>query len=74
MLLTDQFLGSIFSKAPTYEKYLTTGNEEQQQRWHHVHDAVSLNAKQTLQDWLDEVERIQLMLRLSTRLRQKYGD
>ena len=190
MLLTDQFLGSIFSKALTYEKYLTTGNEEQQQRWHHVHDAVSLNAKQkellqsfvrgmnililsgiwcgdcveqcpllvhiaratpminlrfldrdaipelrdnliinngnrvpvvlflaedfalcgwygdrsltryralaqrqlgpacstglfvpdddelkqTLQDWLDEVERIQLMLRLSTRLRQKYGD
>lgn len=28
----------------------------------------------TLQDWLDEVERIQLMLRLSARLRQKYND
>ena len=28
----------------------------------------------TLQDWLDEVERIQLMLRLSSRLRQRYGD
>jgi thiol-disulfide isomerase/thioredoxin len=28
----------------------------------------------TLQDWLDEVERVQLMLRLSGRLRQKYGD
>ncbi len=28
----------------------------------------------TLQDWLDEVERIHLMLRLSGRLRQKYGD
>jgi thiol-disulfide isomerase/thioredoxin len=28
----------------------------------------------TLQDWLDEVERIQLMLRLSARLRQKHGD
>jgi len=28
----------------------------------------------TLQDWLDEVERIQLMLRLSTRLRKKYDD
>lgn len=28
----------------------------------------------TLQDWLDEFERIQLMLRLSTRLRQKHGD
>ena len=25
-------------------------------------------------DWLDEVERIQLMLRLSPRLRQKHGD
>jgi thiol-disulfide isomerase/thioredoxin len=28
----------------------------------------------TLQDWLDEVERVQWMLRLSARLRQKYGD
>jgi thiol-disulfide isomerase/thioredoxin len=28
----------------------------------------------TLQDWLDEVERVQLMLRLSARLRQKYND
>ena len=28
----------------------------------------------TLQDWLNEVERIQLLLRLSPRLRQKYGD
>jgi hypothetical protein len=26
------------------------------------------------QDWLDEFERIQLMLRLSSRLRQKHGD
>jgi hypothetical protein len=29
---------------------------------------------ETLQDWLDEFERIQLMLRLSPRLRQKHGD
>jgi thiol-disulfide isomerase/thioredoxin len=28
----------------------------------------------TLADWLVEIERIQLMLRLSPRLRQKYGD
>lgn len=28
----------------------------------------------TLQDWLNEFERVQLMLRLSGRLRQKYGD
>jgi thiol-disulfide isomerase/thioredoxin len=28
----------------------------------------------TLSDWLDEIERIQLMLRLSSRLRQKHGD
>lgn len=28
----------------------------------------------TMQDWLDEFERIQLMLRLSSRLRQKHGD
>jgi hypothetical protein len=28
----------------------------------------------TLADWLEEVERIQLMLRLSSRLRQKHGD
>jgi thiol-disulfide isomerase/thioredoxin len=28
----------------------------------------------TLQDWLDEVERVQLLLRLSARLRQKHGD
>ena len=27
-----------------------------------------------LQDWLDEFERIQLMLRLSPRLRQRHGD
>lgn len=31
-----------------------------------------LNA--TLQDWLDEFERVHLLLRLSGRLRQKYGD
>ena len=28
----------------------------------------------TLQGWLDEFERVQLMLRLSARLRQKHGD
>jgi thiol-disulfide isomerase/thioredoxin len=28
----------------------------------------------TLQDWLDEVERVQWMLRLSARLRQRHGD
>jgi hypothetical protein len=28
----------------------------------------------TLQDWLNEFERVQLMLRLSARLRQKHGD
>lgn len=28
----------------------------------------------TLQDWLDEFERVQLMLRLSARLRQKHND
>jgi hypothetical protein len=28
----------------------------------------------TLADWLREIERVQLMLRLSPRLRQKYGD
>ena len=28
----------------------------------------------TLQDWVSEFERVQLMLRLSARLRQKYGD
>lgn len=28
----------------------------------------------TLQDWLDEFERVHLLLRLSGRLRQKYGD
>ena len=28
----------------------------------------------TLQDWLDEFERVQLMLRISGRLRQKHGD
>lgn len=35
-------------------------------------DAEELAA--TLQDWLDEIERIQLMLRLSGRLREKHGD
>lgn len=29
---------------------------------------------QSTQDWVNEFERIQLMLRLSTRLRQKYND
>ena len=28
----------------------------------------------TMQDWLDEVERVHLLLRLSGRLRQKHGD
>ncbi|MFP4145469.1 MAG: thioredoxin family protein [Phycisphaeraceae bacterium] len=28
----------------------------------------------TLQDWLDEFERVHLLLRLSSRLRQKHGD
>ncbi|HBS30119.1 MAG TPA: thiol reductase thioredoxin [Phycisphaerales bacterium] len=28
----------------------------------------------TLQDWLNEFERVHLLLRLSTRLRQKHGD
>ena len=28
----------------------------------------------TLQDWLDEFERVQWLLRLSTRLREKHGD
>lgn len=28
----------------------------------------------TVQDWLNEFERVQLMLRLSARLRQKHGD
>jgi thiol-disulfide isomerase/thioredoxin len=28
----------------------------------------------TLQDWLDETERVHLILRLSTRLREKHGD
>jgi hypothetical protein len=28
----------------------------------------------TVQDWLNEFERVQLLLRLSTRLRQKHGD
>jgi len=27
-----------------------------------------------LQDWLNEIERVQLMLRLSTRLRQRHND
>jgi thiol-disulfide isomerase/thioredoxin len=29
---------------------------------------------ETLQEWLNEFERVQLLLRLSTRLRQKHGD
>lgn len=29
---------------------------------------------QTLQDWINDFERIQLMLRLSSRLREKHGD
>lgn len=35
-------------------------------------DQNELNA--TLQDWLDETERVHLVLRLSTRLRQKHND
>jgi len=31
-------------------------------------------AAATLQDWLDEFERVHLILRLSTRLREKHGD
>jgi hypothetical protein len=29
---------------------------------------------ETLQEWLNEFERVQLLLRLSGRLRQKHGD
>ena len=29
---------------------------------------------ETLQDWLNEFERVHLLLRLSARLRQKHGD
>jgi hypothetical protein len=29
---------------------------------------------EVLQEWLNEFERVQWMLRLSTRLRQKHGD
>jgi thiol-disulfide isomerase/thioredoxin len=29
---------------------------------------------ETLKDWLDEVERVQILLRLSARLRRKHGD
>ena len=32
------------------------------------------NFADTLQDWVNEFERVQLLLRLSTRLRQKHGD
>jgi hypothetical protein len=28
----------------------------------------------TRQDWLDELERVQLLCRLSPKLRQRYGD
>jgi hypothetical protein len=31
-------------------------------------------AAATMQAWLDEFERVQLILRLSGRLRQKHGD
>jgi len=37
-----------------------------------IPDAEELS--QTCRDWLNEVERVQLMLRLSTRFRQKYQD
>ena len=37
-----------------------------------VPDAEEIAA--TLRDWVDEFERVQLMLRLSARLRQKHGD
>lgn len=30
--------------------------------------------RETLAEWLEEIERVQLMLRLSARLRQKHGD
>ena len=37
--------------------------------------AVELELQQAvLQDWLDEIERVHLLLRLSTRLRQRHGD
>jgi len=28
----------------------------------------------TFQDWMDEIERVQLLCRLSTKLRTKHGD
>jgi thiol-disulfide isomerase/thioredoxin len=46
MLLAVQFLGSVFAQAMTYEKYLSTGDEDQQQKWRNVYEAVSLGSDQ----------------------------
>lgn len=42
--------------------------------WAEAANAGGDEAGATLQDWVDEFERIQLMLRLSPRLREKHGD
>ena len=49
-MLTDaNYLQRVFDQALPYDSYLTTGTDEQQERWQQMHQAVSLtDAQKTL--------------------------
>ncbi len=44
--MTPDYLSEQFSSALSYEKYLASGKEDQQQRWQRVYDAASVTAAQ----------------------------
>jgi thiol-disulfide isomerase/thioredoxin len=41
-MIDASYISGRFASAPAYEKYLGTGNEEQQRRWNQVHEAARL--------------------------------
>ena len=46
MLLSVEYLKSVFEKALSYNEYIATGDEEQQRRWHQVYDAAYITSDQ----------------------------
>jgi len=46
MLLTAEYLKSVFDRALPYKDYVADGTEEQQRRWQQVYDAAYINSVQ----------------------------
>lgn len=45
-MVDSSYIGEKFAGGLPYERYLQTGNEEQQRRWNQVHDAARLTGAQ----------------------------